>query len=279
MRCLEMGIYNTKIIESKNFREYIVDINNYTFFGFRKKEVCKRRKFEELSLLEKCESFKRKQKYYVEKRFEIKRLVDCNFDGRSSFFTMTFKDNVQNVNIANARFTNFIKRLKYYLKLKYSLELRYIATWELQKRGAVHYHVLFFNIPFINISKLSELWGFGHCWINEIKDKNGNKLGREKVAIYVTKYFCKDLEKKVNYKKAYFCSRNLKRPSVARKILSEDKIKWMIDNSSTFLYFKIFETKKLVDIQNGKKIFETIPKIYIVEKKVCNLKQKMLKCV
>ena len=188
-----MKFYNTKEIKSKNITEYIFNIDALTAFDFKRRPGRKRRDFEELSSIEKAESMQRRKAYYQDKRFEIKRIIDCNYDDKSTFLTLTFKENIQDIERANREFTLFIKRLKRYLK---NQQLKYIATWELQQRGAIHYHLVLFSVPYIDNKKLGELWANGFIKINKIKETVKN----EAVGVYITKYFVKDLEKKANQK-------------------------------------------------------------------------------
>ncbi len=74
--------------------------------------------------------------------------------------------------------------------------------------GRVHYHVLIFNLPFIeNIyNKMNELWGEGHFIIKPI-DKVKN------IASYVCKYMTKaKADERLCGEKIYFTSRGLKKP-------------------------------------------------------------------
>ena len=112
-----MKFYNTKEIKSKNITEYIFNIDALTAFDFKRRPGRKRRDFEELSSIEKAESMQRRKAYYQDKRFEIKRIIDCNYDDKSTFLTLTFKENIQDIERANREFTLFIKRLKRYLKI------------------------------------------------------------------------------------------------------------------------------------------------------------------
>ena len=157
----------------------------------------------------------RRKAYYLDKRFDIKRIIDCNYDDKSTFLTLTFKENIQDIERANREFTLFIKRLKRYLK---NQQLKYIATWELQERGAIHYHLVLFSVPYIDNKKLAEMWGNGFIKINKIKET----VKTEAVGVYITKYFVKDLDKKANQKKAYFSSRNLIKPKETKKKLDFD---------------------------------------------------------
>ena len=256
-----MKFYNTKEIKSKNITEYIINIDALTAYDFKRRPGRKRRDFEELTSIEKAESMQRRKAYYLDKRFDIKRIIDCNFDDRSTFLTLTFKENIQDIETANREFTLFIKRLKRYLK---NQQLKYIATWELQQRGAIHYHLVLFSVPYIKNDKLSELWGNGFIKINKIKETVTN----EAVGVYITKYFVKDLEKKANQKKAYFCSRNLIKPKETKKKLDFDEMNDILTDEEDLLYIKNFTAKELIEIDaaTGEKMYRIVNKIYAIKK-------------
>ena len=256
-----MKFYNTKEIKSKNITEYIFNIDALTAYDFKRRPGRKRRDFEELSSIEKAESMQRRKAYYQDKRFEIKRIIDCNYDDKSTFLTLTFKENIQDIERANREFTLFIKRLKRYLK---NQQLKYIATWELQQRGAIHYHLVLFSVPYIDNKKLGELWANGFIKINKIKETVKN----EAVGVYITKYFVKDLEKKANQKKAYFCSRNLIKPKETKKKLDFDEMNDILTDEEDLLYIKNFTAKELIEIDaaTGEKIYRIVNKIYAIKK-------------
>ena len=73
----------------------------------------KKKTYDELSAQGQYDSLKRKQKHYQSMRFEIARLVDTNFDNQTKFLTLTFKENIQDIEYANNEFKKFIKRLNY----------------------------------------------------------------------------------------------------------------------------------------------------------------------
>jgi rep protein len=256
-----LKFYNTKEIKSKNITEYIFNIDALTAFDFKRRPGRKRRDFEELSSIEKAESMQRRKAYYQDKRFEIKRIIDCNYDDKSTFLTLTFKENIQDIERANREFTLFIKRLKRYLK---NQQLKYIATWELQQRGAIHYHLVLFSVPYIDNKKLGELWANGFIKINKIKETVKN----EAVGVYITKYFVKDLEKKANQKKAYFCSRNLIKPKETKKKLDFDEMNDILTDEKDLLYIKNFIARELleIDVSTGEKIYREVKKVYVVKK-------------
>lgn len=174
-----------------------------------------KREFDDLTALEQYDSLKRKQKHYRNMRFEIARLIDTNFDDKTKFLTLTFKDNLQDIDYPNNEFRKFIKRLNCHLYKNKKSQISYLATWEKQKRGAVHYHIILFDFPFIPHDKLAKIWGHGLVWINKIDVDSVENRGR-----YLSKYFDKDLEMKEHKKKAFFKSQNLKLPKETKKLTS-----------------------------------------------------------
>ena len=93
--------------------------------------------------------------------------------------------------------------------------LKYIAVWEKQKRGAIHYHIIFFDFPFVKAKQLEKIWGNGYIKINKIDVDSKENRGR-----YLSKYFSKDVDEKDYKKKSFFKSQNLKKPKVY-KILTD----------------------------------------------------------
>lgn len=135
------------------------------------------------------------------RRDKIRRLACTNFNNKyDKFLTLTFKENMTNIEECNLLFKKFIMRLKYTYKLD---NLKYLAVIEFQERGAVHYHVLL-NIPYIPHIELQDLWGNGFVFINAIS--HVDNLGA-----YILKYMTKDNnDTRLMGKKAYLTSRNLK---------------------------------------------------------------------
>jgi|AntRauTorckE6833_2_1112554.scaffolds.fasta_scaffold22894_2 hypothetical protein len=126
------------------------------------------------------------------------------------FLTYTFAENVTNIEVANHIFTNYIKRLNYHKQIK----TKYTVVPEFQKRGAVHYHAVFFNLPMINsrqeyrTGEFKNLWGQGF-----IKKKNIDEVPN--IGLYMTKYMTKDAtDRRLVGKKKYFSSRGLIKPQV-----------------------------------------------------------------
>ena len=148
-------------------------------------------------------------------RNTLRRLINANTGRwgkeREKFFTLTFKENVTDHEKANAEFRSFIKKLNYKLFKKES-GLKYVCVVERQERGALHYHIILFNMPYVPHAELLKLWGHGAVRINEIDHVDN-------VGVYVVKYIEKEMRNmqsnksaKVKDKKLYFASRGLYKP-------------------------------------------------------------------
>lgn len=144
-------------------------------------------------------------------RTMIRRLIATNENAwhqRLKFITYTFAKNIENLDEANSYWKEFNKKMR-----KEFGSLKYLAVVEFQKRGAVHYHVLYFNFPYIHNIKerIAKIWG--HGFIKIIVLKNIRNIGA-----YVAKYLQKEMiDSKLVGRKAYFCSRGLWKPIEIRK--------------------------------------------------------------
>lgn len=215
--------YNTKIIET-SFQE----VYEYETIIARGYEIDIEQErtyisFEDASFEQKNERIKRMKKYHKNQRWELSRLIDVNFDEKTSFLTLTFKENITDIDYANQEFKKFIKRLNYRLFKTKRAKLKYIAVWELQKRGAIHYHIILFSLPYIPQKKLKELWPLGSVNIKKISVDKKENIGR-----YISKYFEKNIDNqdyllKYMNKKRVFKSKNLKIPHVSYEL--NDKLK------------------------------------------------------
>lgn len=213
-----------KVVISGN----ILEIYNYekpVFYDFKGIDtslgkVRKKTKEEELEILNR--SLRRTKR-------NVERIVNANAGQYSDnknrphstkFVTLTFAENKKDLSEAGVFLRNFFKRFNYERTGEKINHLRYVAIPEFQKRGAVHYHILFFNLNFIDAKELAKLWPHGFVKINKV-DTVSN-IGK-----YMTKYLTKDaLDKRLLKRKRYYASRNLYRPSI---ILNEYQINKLID--------------------------------------------------
>lgn len=231
-----------KVVDSGDYYEvWIYQDLSVAYKDSRKKAKGKKRTFDELNGNEQVQSLQRKVKYYTDKRWEIMRIVNLNYDDRSSFLTLTFKDDVTNIDYANSEFRKFIKRLCTYLYGKES-GLKYLATWEIQKerekktgKAVIHYHIIMFDVPFIPHDRLTTIWRNGNVWINKIDDIDNKGL-------YVSKYFAKDLDLKTHKKKAYFTSRGLRKPTEKRFIIDSEADLQELLNKGQVMYESAYES-------------------------------------
>lgn len=201
--------YNQRIVETATYIE-IWDYETPVIYSTKEdqeKTLEEKNTFDDLTARGQYDSLKRKQKHYQNMRFEIARLVDTNFDDRTKFLTLTFKYNITDVDYANNEFRKFIKRLNYHIFKKKCSQIKYIATWEKQKRGSIHYHMILFGLPYIKKADLTRIWSHGFIQINQIDVDSIENRG-----LYISKYFAKDLEFKDHKKKAFFKSQNLRQP-------------------------------------------------------------------
>lgn len=148
-------------------------------------------------------------------RQKIKRIVTANCTAWGCmpiFVTFTFAENVADPEQANPFWTEYTKKLNYFLTSRGLSKAKYLSVVEFQKRGAVHYHTIYFNIPYISTIKkdFEKLWNNGFIKIIAIDHV-------EYVGAYVCKYLQKGLiDERLRQRKAFFTSRKLIRPITIR---------------------------------------------------------------
>lgn len=141
---------------------------------------------------------------------DFRRLILSNL-GPSEIpllFTLTFRNNITQLSIANSIFRLYIQRMRSFFGKRF----RYIGVPEFQKFGRIHYHVLFWGLPEgIQVGErstrsLANIWGEG--FVDVILTDNDDRLSS-----YLAKYMIKAIsDSRLFYHKAYFCSRNVSRP-------------------------------------------------------------------
>lgn len=152
----------------------------------------------------------------------VRRLVNSNAhkwlkeNGTSYlpiFITLTFEDDIRDLDIASGFFKVAMQRLNYFVGGSKKHFLHYIAVTEFQdktREGVIHYHVLFFNLPFIEkvYDEIKRIWRHGNINVKSVR--NVKDLGR-----YMVKYMTKNLKDgRLKGRKKYFASKGLKRWTV-----------------------------------------------------------------
>lgn len=197
----------TKIIRSGDMLE-VYEYDNPYFEDFRELFSWSYTRPDEKTPEERARSSRAKTKN------RIKRLIQANVKAWGCapiLITYTFAENVSNLDDAHKKFRLYTQRLHRYLLRIGFQQAKYIAIVEFQKRGAVHYHAIYFNIPFIpNIkSELASLWGHGFIQVKAVQ--HIRHMGN-----YLVKYLQKASEDSRLYgRKAYMCSKHLKKPVVS----------------------------------------------------------------
>lgn len=124
----------------------------------------------------------------------------------SKFVTLTFRENVKDLKTANYEFKKFMQRLNYYMFGTKKANIKYSCVPEFQKRGAVHYHLIFYNLPYLKANDLESIWGNGFIKVNKIDNVDN-------VGAYICKYMTKEnTDKRLEGNKCYFNSRGLLKP-------------------------------------------------------------------
>ena len=177
-------------------------------------------------------------------RQKLYRIILSNINekqkNKNLFLTLTFKENMKDMKKANYEFKKFIQRFSFYMKKK----LKYITVVEFQERGAIHFHTLLFDIPYIkDLPKIvNKLWNNGRIDIKPI-------INIRNISAYVSKYIRKGFfDKRLSKNKAYFCSRNCTYPEEWRdsknidRIMDRSKMKLSVSSYPSSKHGQIIKT-------------------------------------
>lgn len=147
------------------------------------------------------------------------RLMDLaitNHKEFKTFITLTFADNVTDLDFANDKFRAWTTNVR-----KSYSDFKYLGVPEFQKRGAVHYHLM------TNLDLKSEIielqenhvnmydvkyWSHGFTSVFDLKLADDNFS----VALYMSKYFWKDIDNRLFGRRKILASRNLKNPDILK---------------------------------------------------------------
>jgi len=132
--------------------------------------------------------------------------------------TLTFADNLQDYKKANQKFKYFIN--------KKNDGIKYLAVKEHQQRGAIHYHLIVFDINESDLESLIKSWGYGFTYLKKITNKYSWSI-----ANYLTKYFTKEKNQLVKAGFRVFTkSNNLKKPLIiSDRVIDKVLLKYNYD--------------------------------------------------
>lgn len=140
----------------------------------------------------------------------LRRFVWCNFiKSRTSFLTLTFRDpKFTDYNLAASTIKGFFQRLSYHLYKSKTNKFKYILVPEIQLERVDpvwHFHVMLFDVPYLDSDMLSRVWGHGFVKINAIWN-DARHCGN-----YLVKYFSKAYSTGfIPSRRRYYRSLNLK---------------------------------------------------------------------
>ncbi|HLM84318.1 MAG TPA: hypothetical protein VK254_03875 [Candidatus Bathyarchaeia archaeon] len=170
-------MYGKKKIVVSNKIVEVYEYENYFHYG----NIVKNKYEKEIKNISKKKENKieSRQLSNIRSKRTLKRLINSNSEiyKKSNgkfyppvFMTITFAQNITDVKKANKEFTNFIKKLNYNVWNMKKNKLKYAGVIEFQKRGAVHYHVIFFNLKYTTQKQIADIWSNGFIKINKIKN-------------------------------------------------------------------------------------------------------------
>lgn len=178
----------------------------------------------EAEAIKEAQKMSSREKSNVRARNNVRRLALSNFSNRSRFLTLTFRENIQDVELANKTFKRFIKYMNEDLR-KEEKKLKYLAVIEFQKRGTIHYHMICEGIPFKKKGYRNHVRDRWRQAIRSVTGAEGEGVGNidlkrldtlkdvDNLGAYVVKYMTKaDADKRLFGKKLYQTSRGLERP-------------------------------------------------------------------
>lgn len=141
-----------------------------------------------------------------------------------TFWTLTFKENITDLELANRHFNNFIKSIR-----RLYPDFKYLCVPEFQKRGAVHYHLLTdlgvdSDVIVIQPGKKEmydiKYWNHGFSSVFDLK----NSDSKFNVGLYIGKYLFKDIDNRLYGRQKILKSNNLEKPS--ELLLSKNDLRY-----------------------------------------------------
>jgi hypothetical protein len=188
------------------------------------------------------------QSNYYRTKKAIKLLLQANIQTypstslplpQTQFITYTFAKSITDFQQANRLYSKFTQRFNYQLFRTKKVILQYLTVPEIQEKrrartgkAVIHYHTIYFNLPFIKQSydTISKLWKQGFINQQTIQGEIQNLTG------YLTKYITK--QGHIPNSKSYFTSNNLVRPTLYR---NTDTINNLLPTNHKPIFTKTFK--------------------------------------
>lgn len=147
------------------------------------------------------------------------RLMDLaitNHKEFKTFITLTFAENVTDLDFANKCFNIWTSKVR-----RVYSDFKYLGVPEFHKSGRVHYHLmtnLEVNSDLIPLQENcvnmydAKYWSHGFTAVFNLNLTDDNFS----VALYLAKYFYKDIDKRLFGRRKILASRNLKNPDIVK---------------------------------------------------------------
>lgn len=213
---VQLYVYETKRLKKKKDKDIDVELkkeNINKMVDIEQEKTTKKSKNKESEI---------SQRSIIRSKLECQRVAKANDKEWETFITLTFEENLTDIESANKKFRYFVDKVRRVQK-----DFKYICIPEFQKRGAVHYHLLT-NIPIdsniVPKRKKLKLWNketksYKELEYYDIKYWNDGfssaeplKGDQKKIIGYISKYMTKDIDNRLFNKHRYFYSQNLNTP-------------------------------------------------------------------
>jgi len=143
----------------------------------------------------------------------LEQFVKCNISKFHGFITLTFADNVTDIDYALSEFRKWYYKFKKHLQRKYDKkDFYYVMVPEFQKRGAVHFHLLTNLTPDDSPTLIYPQEGKESCYDVAYWSHGYTSyfaLTNDRIYTYLSKYMTKDIDNRLFAKRRYYFSQNL----------------------------------------------------------------------
>lgn len=157
----------------------------------------------------------------IRTKLNCQRLAKANAKEWTSFLTLTYADNMQDVKQAKIDLNFFVKNIK-----KVKKDFKYIAIPEFQKRGAIHFHLLTnLTLQDNNIiikQRTNEKYYDIKYWNKGFTSFESVAGDIKKIVGYISKYMTKECDDRLFSFRRFSSSQNLIKP-VTEFISMRDK--------------------------------------------------------
>ena len=153
---------------------------------------------------------------------DLRRKIDANFSEGDIYLTLTYrKEEVRTWEESQKDIRKFLRNMAYRYR-KRGQPFKWIKASGLTKKGKAHHHVIVNKIEGLDyLAEVKKLWKYGRGQ-QELLYEDEERYQR--LADYLVKHKAEtgeDTGEDVINRKAYSCSRNLKKPRVKIRVISE----------------------------------------------------------